>query len=176
MESDGIQIRPVSIDEAGLILEVYHECEDFLALGPVAHASLEMVAADLALSNEQGGIFCGIFLPSRVMVGVVDYIPDNFEGDPQTAFLELLMIASAFRRRGLGAVVVRLVEEIIRQNPRITRIGVGVQVNNPTAIAFWQKMGYGIISEPELMADGTTVVRLEKPVVPASFSSLPIRQ
>jgi len=58
----GCTIRPVEQNEAELeqVLAVYRQCEDFLALGPVAMASLEMVAADLALSGLKGGTFCAI--------------------------------------------------------------------------------------------------------------------
>jgi hypothetical protein len=54
----GYSIRPVVQSEPELrrVLAVYQQCEDFLALGPVATASLEMVKADLALSQQEGGL------------------------------------------------------------------------------------------------------------------------
>ena len=50
-------------------LEVYRRCEDFLALGPEPKASLEMVLADLEISRQEGGCFCGIYGPTGNMLG-----------------------------------------------------------------------------------------------------------
>lgn len=152
--------------ELAQILDVYRQCEDFLSLGPVSQASLAMVEADLDLSHREGGVFCGIFEPSgKDMLGIVDFVPFGYEGDPGLAFLSLLMIAAPFRGHGLGEAVVQAVEERIIQNTRIKAIRSGVQVNNPSAIRFWQRMGYEIISSAQTMEDGTVTYQLNKPVI-----------
>jgi ribosomal protein S18 acetylase RimI-like enzyme len=163
----GCTIRPVEQNEAELeqVLAVYRQCEDFLALGPIATASLEMIAADLALSRHKGGTFCAIEgLESGEMVGVVDFVCGGFEGDPELAFLSLLMIAAPHRNRGLGAAVVRGVEDAIRDDSRARAIRSGVQANNPGGIRFWQRMGYHIISGAEPLADGTVAFNLWKKI------------
>jgi ribosomal protein S18 acetylase RimI-like enzyme len=80
------------------------------------------------------------------------------------AFLSLLMIAAPHRNRGLGASVVRGVEDAIRGDGRARVIRSGVQVNNPAGIRFWQRMGYNIISGAEPLADGTVAFRLWKKI------------
>ena len=80
-------IRPVQPQERDAILEVYRQCEDFLALGPVATASMEMVDADLRHSIDDGGIFCGIFAPDGIMMGIIDVVMSGFEGNPAHSFL-----------------------------------------------------------------------------------------
>ncbi|MGB7539259.1 MAG: GNAT family N-acetyltransferase [Anaerolineales bacterium] len=157
-----LEIR--AVDEAGVeeIFGVYIECEDFLALGPVATASLEMIRADLEMSKIMGGEFCGIYLRDGTLVGVLDFVPGNFRGQPDTAYIALLMLRLSFRRRGLGARVLELVEAEVRKDPRISRIRIGVMVNNPSAIQFWQNRGFILYGGPELLADKTTVYRLEK--------------
>lgn len=162
MAEPAFSIRPLTDDDLPAILNVYRGCEDFLALGPVATASLAMVQQDMALSAEMGGTFCGIFAPDGTMLGVVDYVVSGFEGDPRHAFLSLLMIAQPYRGRGLGAAVVARVEAAIRRQPQVDAILSGVQVNNPAAIRFWQRMGYTITSEAESMPDGTTTYHLRK--------------
>ncbi len=157
-----LEIRPIVEDELNEILEVYRQCEDFLALGPVSSASIEMVLKDLEISKQEGGIFCGIHAADGKMIGVVDYVPCNFEGDPQAAFLSLLMIAAPFRGQGIGAAVVEAVEKEIRKDTQITRILSGVQVNNPQAIKFWQRRGYQIVSGPIYHPDQTTAFDLRK--------------
>ncbi len=149
-------------DECAAVLAVYRQCEDFLALGPVAIASPEMVQADFALSRAQGCTFCGIYSPAGDMVGVVDFSTDGFHGDPQTAYLSLLMIGAPQRGRGLGAQVVAAVEAEMRRAGQARSAAAGVQVNNPAAVHFWQRMGFAVVSAPEQQADGTITYRLHK--------------
>lgn len=158
-------LRPIrDPDERADVLRVYEQCADFLALGP-APASMEMVVADIAHSQEVGGLFCGIYDPaSGEMLGIVDFLTGGFEGDPQAAFLALLMIAAPHRRRGLGTAVVAAVEAEIRARGQARVIVSGVQVNNPGAICFWQRMGYAITSGPRDYPDGTTAYDLRKNV------------
>jgi RimJ/RimL family protein N-acetyltransferase len=164
---DGFEIRPAGEEALEDILAVYHQCEDFLALGPVAQASEGMVKYDLELSKREGGIFCGIYdKTSGVMMGVFDFVPDHYCGKAGEAFLELLMISAPYRSRGLGEKAVRAVEAYMCRSAQLRCIWSGVQVNNPKAIRFWQRMGYAIVSGPVDYPDGTTAYDLFKPVQP----------
>ncbi len=162
LPSYGLRIRPVSLDELDAVLDVYKQCEDFLALGPVATASMEMVLKDIELSRGEGGLFCGIYQPSGEMIGVLDYVPGGYQGNPSAAFLELLMIAAPQRGRGLGHAVVEAFEDQVRKDPAVRMILSGVQVNNPDAVRFWQREGYRIVSGPTPMPDRTTAYALRK--------------
>jgi cytidine deaminase/ribosomal protein S18 acetylase RimI-like enzyme len=165
----GLEIRPVQGNDLDAILRVYRQCEDFLALGPVAAVSIEMVLRDLEISREEGGVCCGMFNADGKMLGGVDYVPGGFEGNPQHAYLSLLMIAAPFRKRGLGRAIVEAVEREIRNDPTIQAIRAGVQVNNHNAIRFWQKNGYQIVSGPKLMPDQTTVFDLQKDLLSSTI-------
>jgi len=166
IRNHSLEIHSITQDDREAVLNVYRQCEDFLALGPVPTASLAMVAKDIESSQHEGGIFCGIFNLDGKMIGVVDYVPENFEGDPHTAFLSLLMIAASCRKQGIGGVVVEWIENEIRKNAQITAILTAVQVNNPQAMRFWQRQGYGAIREAELQPDQTITVRLRKDFIP----------
>jgi ribosomal protein S18 acetylase RimI-like enzyme len=156
------EIRPVTEDDLPAILHVYQGCEDFLALGPVAKASMEMVLTDLKISKEEGGIFCGIYRDDGNMIGIVDFVLNNYEGNPNVAYLSLLMIGSSFREQGVGKAVFNAIENEIRKDPLVTKLLAGVQVNNPQAVRFWQRCGFSIVSKPKLMPDQTTVFDLRK--------------
>ncbi len=160
--NNSFEIHPIVQDDLNAVLKVYRQCEDFLALGPVATASMEMVLKDVEISQHEGGVFCGIYTAYGKMIGIVDYIPNNFEGDPHAACLALLMIAAPFRGQGIGAAVVEAVEKEIRKDNQVTTICSGVQVNNPQAIKFWQGRGYRIVSGPILHPDQTTAFDLRK--------------
>jgi len=149
--------------ELDAVLEIYRQCEDFLALGPVAVASMEMIRTDLELSKKEGCTYCLIrSARSGNVLGVVDYSLAGFEGDPGVADLALLMIAAPHRKKGLGEAVVRAVEDHIRAAGHARGIESGVQVNNPGGIRFWQRMGYQIVSSARDMQDGTVAYRLWK--------------
>jgi ribosomal protein S18 acetylase RimI-like enzyme len=157
-----LEVHPISQDDLGAVVHVYQQCEDFLALGPVPMASMEMVLKDMEISREEGGIFCGIYKADGKMIGIVDYVPSNYKGDPSLAFLELLMIAAPFRKQGIGKVVVEAIENEIQKDTKVSTILSGVQINNPEAIRFWQRNGYCIASEPKMYPDQTTAVDLRK--------------
>jgi ribosomal protein S18 acetylase RimI-like enzyme len=157
-----LEIHPIAQDDLEAVLDVYKQCEDFLAMGPVRTASMEMVLKDIGISKAEDGIFCGLYTAEGKMIGVLDYVPGNYKGDPHTAFLELLMIAAPFRKHGIGKAVVDAFENEIGKNTRVRTIHSGVQVNNPQAVRFWLKNGYRIVSGPELMLDQTTAFGLRK--------------
>lgn len=142
------EIRPAAQEDVEAVLAVYEQCEDFLALCQQPPASMAMVQQDIALSQEIGGVFCGIYTDPGKMIGVMDYVPCGYRGAQDTAYLELLMIAAPYRNQGIGRAVVEAVEKEIRKNARVTTILAGVAVNNAPAIHFWQRNGYRIISGP----------------------------
>ncbi len=164
MPQEEFSLHEITASDLESVLAVYRQCEDFLALGPVAHASMEMVLADLEISKKEGGTYYGIFSQTGEMIGVVDYVLSGFEGNPDHAFLSLLMIASPFRSKGIGKTIVEKIETEIKKNPAVTTILSGVQVNNPAGIAFWTKMGYRITAGPRNLPDLTTVYDLEKKI------------
>jgi len=162
IQNGALEIHPIEASELDDILEVYRQCEDFLALGPVATASMEMVLKDIEISKEEGGLFCGIYTADGKMIGVVDYVPNHYEGNAHAAYLSLLMIAAPFRSQGVGQAVFEAVENQIRKDAQVSTFFAGVQVNNPQTIKFWQARGFRIISGPTLMPDQTTVFGLQK--------------
>jgi ribosomal protein S18 acetylase RimI-like enzyme len=163
-QDTSLEIRPVTQENLDAVLEVYQQCEDFLALGPVATASMEMVLKDLEISKSINGIFCGIHTSNGKMIGVIDYVPRNYKDSPRAAYLSLLMIASSYRNCGIGEAVVDAIENEIKQDTCVNVIYAGVQVNNPKAMRFWQRMDYHIVSEPKVYPDKTTAVDLQKDI------------
>lgn len=154
-------LRTLDDSDLPALLELYRACEDFLALGPHPLASLEMVLGDLAISRENGGTYQGIFDTAGRLIGAADWIADGFEGNTDTAFIELLMIAAPKRSAGLGRAVLAEIERRIRQ-AGAQRIELGVQINNLPAQRFWLRRGYRSAGPPCKFADGTTAIRMRK--------------
>lgn len=148
------------------VLNVYRQCEDFLALGPVPCASMGMVKNDFHHSREEGGIFYGIFNDSGSMIGIVDVVLAGLKGNPEHAFISLLMIALPYRNQGIGHKIVTDIEERIKTNTKVKVIFSAVQTNNLRAIEFWKKLGYQINGGPHKQMDKTIIYNLRKDVSP----------
>jgi len=162
IHDDLYQVRNVTGDDAEAILEVYRQCEDFLALGTEPTASMSMVFNDIEASQREGRDFRGIYNSSDEMVGIIDFMTCNYDGNPHVALISLLMIALPFRRQGTGTKIIELLERDLKKHYNIITIISAVQVNNLSAQRFWQKNGYRIVSGPVLQADKTTVFQLRK--------------
>lgn len=159
-----VSIRPVDTAALDQVLDVYRECEDFLALGPEPKASAKMVLRDMLLSSKQGGVFCGAFDDAGRMLAVVDYLHSGHGGSPEAAFVSLLMVRQSQRGKGIGRAILRQVEDIMLQDAAIRQIFTAVQENNPAALRFWNRMGYSTVSGPHAQPDGTTVFYMKKRV------------
>ncbi|MDP2807102.1 MAG: hypothetical protein Q8O74_03060 [bacterium] len=60
-QSESFKIVPITKAYLPQVLVVYKQCEDFLSLGPMPKASMDMVKADFDHSKEENGLFCGIY-------------------------------------------------------------------------------------------------------------------
>jgi ribosomal protein S18 acetylase RimI-like enzyme len=156
-----IELRNVMAEDITDILDIYRQCEDFLALAPNPKASPAMVAKDIEDVCKEGGVFKSIYTGNR-LTGVVSYVTKGFAGKLSDACIYLLMIIPSFRTKGIGARIVEMIEKEILADAKITTIIVGVQVNNPRALKFWRNNGYRVTSGPEQMPDGTVVFHLCK--------------
>ena len=141
------------------VLEIYRHSEDFLALGPVPHAFMEMVEADIEKSGRCGGRFCVIENLAGVPIGVLDFA---LHQSARMAFLELLMIAREHRRKRYGGSVVASLQGYLRQRHGTRRIDAGVQANNVPGIRFWKSCGFRIDVTPHALADGTEAYDMSK--------------
>jgi ribosomal protein S18 acetylase RimI-like enzyme len=156
------EITAVTAKDLNSIMDVYHQCEDFLALGPQPKATMEMVLSDMEESYSTGGIYCGIRDASGKMVGILDFVPSMYLDNPEHAFILLFMIAAPCRGRGAGAEVVSALERKLADMFEAKTVFSAVQTNNSEGIAFWRKMGYSIVSEPAVQPDTTVTVVIRK--------------
>lgn len=156
------KIEPVSDSDCSAVLEVYRQCEDFLVLGPVPSASMEMVLTDMRESGAEGGCFCGIYNLQGEMTGILDYMPSQYQGDQQKACISLLMIAIPHRNCGTGRQVVATVETFLKDECEVRSVFTHVQTENLRALRFWNECGYHRISDADPRPDGTTVYHLCK--------------
>ena len=74
------------------------------------------------------------------------------------------MIAAPFRQRGHGEQIVKWIEVEIKKDGQVTTTFSAVQINNPGALRFWQKIGHQIISDPEAQTDIIMTYRLQNDI------------
>ncbi len=163
LKGNNITIQKVDRKDIDSIYNIYKNCEDFLSLGPVPIASKQMILDDFKISEDEGGIYCGIFFQGK-MIGIIDFVLSGFEGNPCNSYLSLLIISANYRKQGIGKEAVKLVEAEILKNNIIKSILAGVQTNNKHAITFWENMGYKIVSGPQVMSDTTVTFKLQKDI------------
>ena len=156
------ELKPVAEQDRAALLTLYRQCEDFIRLGSTAPIDDAMIQTDLEISQRNQGVFLGIWLPDGVLAGVADYIPTGFEGMAHCAFIELLMIGRPWRGCGLGTAVLKWIEQRVWAAAEVTALRIGVQVNNPRAIAFWEAHGFIRIGGPTAQPDGTVAYLHEK--------------
>jgi ribosomal protein S18 acetylase RimI-like enzyme len=161
--AEGLVARTYEPRDLAAILSVYQQCEDFLSLGPVAVASMEMVIADINHSAVVKGQFCVIENVRGETIGVLDFSTRSSEN---TGVLSLLMIARQHRNKGHGKAIVNALESYLRATYNVETIESGVQVNNPRGIHFWKTRGYQIGTLATLLEDGTTAYDMKKELEP----------
>lgn len=170
MRDDSFEIKPITENDLEDVLEIYRQNEDFLALGPEPEASMAMILRDIESSRHEHGVFCGVYASGGRMVGVVDYVPGNFNGAPHVAFISLLMIVPSLHNLGIGTKILEIVENRIARITGVSEIQTAVQLNNPAAFRFWQHNKYRVFGKPERRPDQTVVSYLRKNLIPSDWA------
>ncbi len=141
LETERLMIRTV-IDEAAM-LAVYEQCADYLALQTPEPPSGAMVQSDVATTAKLGGVLAGIYRrDSNELIGMISFVPQNFRGQRDYAFVLNLMIGSTQRRQGYGTEAYRAVEESIWRDEDVKRIGALLLPQHEPSYAFAEKQGF----------------------------------
>jgi len=150
-------LRLAGPEDFAALLEVYRQNADFLALAGLT--------ADEALLREDLAHFAALGAETWVIekdaqtAGLAAWIPAGYEGRPEQAYLELMMIGRPWRSQGLGSQVMLALQARLRENGcRV--LFAHVQVNNPRGQAFWLRCGFRVEGEAQAQPDGTVTVRL----------------
>jgi ribosomal protein S18 acetylase RimI-like enzyme len=157
--ADNLTVRRIRDADLRALLQIYRQCEDFLALGPVSTASIEMVRTDIARSAAENGIYCLIIDSNLGPVGVLDFVPKVKTG---AASLSLLMIGKPHRGKGIGTAALQNLESYLVEHYGTSTLDSGVQINNEPGLQFWKKRGFRIETKPISRTDGTTTYDMSK--------------
>lgn len=136
---------------------LFDECHDYFSL----------VEGCLPSGAQTEDFFTGIpegFTVEDVLLHAV-VVDDNWVGvtsllkrwnRPDKCMLGLMLLSPPARRSGLGRAVLASLEQMVREDPMMRVLRVGVVVTNVAAMGFWRKMGFTetgeIKSRPEFVA------------------------
>jgi len=161
-----LEMRALGARDYPAVVEIYRQTPRFIVElnGRSADTlGLEMVEEDAAQAANHGARFAGLFLRENgQMIGVADYVPGGYGGQPSRAWIALLLMAEPYQRQGYGSEAYRLIEESIFADPDVQAIGLGVLVNNGPALGFWRAMGYERVGSTVQDREGRAVVMLQK--------------
>jgi ribosomal protein S18 acetylase RimI-like enzyme len=154
-------LLPLKEDAIPQLIDIYRQCEDFLALGPEPRASVEMVQKDFQHSRGVGGCYCGIYLPHDQLIGVFDFIPSGYDGDAKQAYINLLMLVPRYRNQRWGRLAMCRLEHMLAAF-HINRVHLDVQVKNPAAQHFWEQVGFVVTEDSVIQSDTTVTNHMER--------------
>ena len=143
IETQRLLIKPLTEADAEFILPVYEGSADYLDTQTPDEPSIDMVRADMTLAVQHDSIYGGIFRrDTNQPIGVISFVPKNFRGQRDYAWLSLLMIQEGDRLEGYGAEAYVAVEDFIFRDEAVTRIGTLLIPQFDASLRFAEKMGF----------------------------------
>lgn len=143
IETQRLLIKPLTEADAEFILPVYEGSADYLDTQTPDEPSIDMVREDMIIAAQHDSIYCGIFRrDTNQPIGVISFVPKNFRGQRDYAWLSLLMIQEGDRLEGYGTEAYRAVEGFIFRDEAVTRIGTMLIPQFDASLRFAEKMGF----------------------------------
>lgn len=134
-------LTSATIEDAPVLLPAFNGDEQFNQWsGHASDLTLAQVHADMLETLKQpGGVVWRLVDRTEALVGVAKtaLLPSL-----DTAWIDLLIIRSAFQGHGYGSEAATLLETHLFSSAEIRQIGLAVLIQNTPAMAFWEKRGY----------------------------------
>lgn len=92
------------------------------------------------------------------MVGLVDFRLNWPEKN--VAYLGMIMVAEPFQRQGIGRRAWRMWMQWLLKSTDVTTVRLGVEQFNPSAMQFFQHIGFGLTGDANRIQTGDKFVRL----------------
>jgi RimJ/RimL family protein N-acetyltransferase len=143
LTTDRLFVRSLVEADAPDVLQVYLGAKDFFDLQTTADLSGEMIRSDMAATEKMGGEFVGIFSrASNELIGVNAFVPKNFQGQADYAWINLLLVREIDRRQGIGREAYQAIEATIFSDPNVKRIGGTLLPQFEPSLKFAEAMGF----------------------------------
>ncbi len=170
-----LTLTSVGMEAAEELLPAFNGDAQFNAWSGTPVMTLDAVRADmLETKSLPGGVVWRIALHDGTRVGVAEtaLVPP-----PNSGWIALLLIEQAYQRQGFGSEAADLLEAHLFAQPGITRIGLGVLVQNEPGIAFWTKRGYQAgLRRRDNHGNEVITMRLNRPGAPDAEQLLQVQR
>ena len=167
------ELRPHSLDAGdrsacAALQDLLERCADYLELdegappGPGAAREL-LDAGPPGVSRDHKFVHGWARTVGEPLVAVTDTIAGY--PDQDSWFLGLLLVDPAWRRRGVGAAILRQIEAMARAAGAV-QLYLAVLERNPDGQQFWQRQGFAVVDRVRRLDPGRPdpVFRMVKPL------------
>lgn len=146
---------------------VYELTPDYWEMYRLLAAPAGQAQRDLqSIQAESGRYGLGILLPNQAgnpaagatLIGLIDFRLHWPESG--LAYVGMLMVAAPYQRQGYGKAAWALLEPWLAQEAEIHTVRLGVEQFNPSALKFFQQLGFQLTGESQRVQSGKRFVRL----------------
>jgi RimJ/RimL family protein N-acetyltransferase len=143
LETERLIIKSLSQLDADNVLKVYEGSKDFFDLQTTEELSGDLIRSEIEATEKQGGGFVGIFdRAANELIGVIAFVPKNFQSQADYAWINLLLIREADRRRGFGREAYQSIEQYIFSDQSVKRIGCTLLPQYDPSLKFAEALGF----------------------------------
>lgn len=147
--------------------QVYRLTPGYWAMYHLPGAPAGQAERDLAAARDEAGrTALGILLPNRSgdpgagaqLIGLLDF--RMHWPEPGTVYVGMVMVAEPFQRQGAATAAWNLLEEWLAGQAGIFLARLTVEQFNPSALHFFQQIGFSLTGEARRTQSGQRLVRL----------------
>jgi RimJ/RimL family protein N-acetyltransferase len=143
LETERLVIKSLSQADADNVLKVYTGSKDFFELQTAEEPSSELIRSEMAATQKQGGEFVGVFdRATDELIGTIAFVPKNFQGQADYAWISLMLIRGSDRRQGFGREAYQAIEQFIFSDPGVQRIGHALLPQFDPSLKFAEALGF----------------------------------
>lgn len=143
LETERLVIQSLFQTDWDTVLKVYSGAKDFFDLQIMEELSGEIIRSDMAATEKRGGEFAGIFSrASQELIGVVAFVPKNFQGQADYAWINLVLVRDSDRRQGFGREAYQAIETTIFSDLTVKRIGGTLLPQFEPSLKFAEALGF----------------------------------
>jgi RimJ/RimL family protein N-acetyltransferase len=163
-----ISLLPLTAEyHTAALQEVYAATPSYWAMYGLPGAPAGQAERDLqAVAETPGRVLLGMVRrlvaddasAGGELIGVVDLRLD-WPG-PETAYLALVLVAEVLQREHMGTQAWELLQPWLTTSAGIQRVRLGVEQFNPTALKFFEHLGFTLTGEANRVKVGEKFVRL----------------
>lgn len=136
-----ITVRPIELEDVAALADLLDELDRFYGGSEVEPRSQRLIGIEAALFSPSPAAYAVLAWEGSAITGFASY---SFlwpaAGVSRSIFLKELYVADAFRRKGVGRLLMQELFRVSRSN-KCSRVEWGTEVDNMVARRFYESLG-----------------------------------